>query len=51
MRGIGHVQDGGAEALLVGDMAYVGVLARNVNLPGAGELQPRQAADVVLQLQ
>ena len=40
---IGHIEDGCAEALLVSDVADVGVVAIHRDLPGARELQPRKA--------
>src|SRR5207302_254579 len=47
---IGHVEDRGAEALLVGDVADVGVLAGDVDLPGARQLEARQALHVAREL-
>ena len=40
---IGHIEDGCAEVLLVGDVADVGVVAIHRHLPGARELQSRKA--------
>src|ERR1044072_1344750 len=49
MNRICHVDDGGAEPVLVGDVAHIGVMARNRHLTGARNIEMREAANVVRQ--
>ena len=47
--GIGDVDDGGAEPVLVGDVAHIGVTARDRHLAGARNVEMREAANLVRQ--
>ena len=45
-RGIGHVQDGGAEIGGVGNVAHIGKAPRDRHLPGAGKVEMADAAHI-----
>ena len=47
---IGHIENGGAEVFLVRDVAYVGIVAGNIDLAGSRQFETREARNVVRQL-